>query len=266
MIKFGKQLFLFLIILTTISCNIFKKNINKKDNAFEKKILNIEKRVNSGILNFNTFSASFSGKYSDNKQIMPLKGLIKIEKNKFIWVTIRPFLGIEVARILLTDDSIKFINKINNQYFTEDYNYLKKQYGFSLNYNEIEAFFTNRIITFPSTEELKKYTILDNDTVITLQKESTILNQSYIHSLIIDKNYFLIENTLTQKDKLKQINLIYSNFTQVQTKYFPLKMIINAKNRNQNGRITIDYKNIKINTSVSAKFTIPKNYKRIRFE
>ncbi|MCF6183513.1 MAG: DUF4292 domain-containing protein [Bacteroidales bacterium] len=261
-----KYIIILFFLLNLFSCNIFKKNIKNNINNTETKILKLEKQVNEKSLYFETFSAGFSGKYTDNKNSMPLKGIIKIKKDNFIWITIRPFLGIEVARILLTVDSIKFINKINNQYFAEDYNYLKKLYGFDLNYQLIEALFTNHLISYPVNTKLKSYTVEKTDTFIRLIQENNINGYKFIHTLKINKNYFLTENGLQTKNKTQQIKFTYNNFTQINEKQFPLNIFINLQNTGKSGSINIAYKNIKINTTVNAKFVIPKNYKRIKFE
>ncbi|NOZ34406.1 MAG: DUF4292 domain-containing protein [Chlorobi bacterium] len=261
-----KYIIIIFFLLNLFSCNIFRKNIKNTENRNETEILKIEKQVNEKSLYFKTFSAGFSGKYTDNKNKIPLKGIIKINKDSFIWITIRPFLGIEVARILLTADSIKFINKINNQYFTEDYNYLKKLYGLNLNYQLIEALFTNHLISYPVNTELNTYTVEKTDTFINLIKKTSINGYKFIHTLKINKDYFLTENSLQTTNQTQQIKFMYNNFTQINEKQFPLNIFINLKNIDKFGTINIAYKNIKINTKINAKFVIPKNYKRIRFE
>lgn len=253
----------YFLILTLLGCNFFKKNINKNENPNYREIGKIRKEVNSNNLKFNTFTAGFSGIYKDNKRQLPLNGIIKIKKNTFIWVSIRPFLGIELARILLTTDSIKYIDKANNQYFKENYGYFKKIYGFNINYKLAENLLTNKIFTYSQEENLINYTLKNEDKLYILQKENKTKAYSYIHSLSVNKDFNLNQNRLTIKNNTKSIIFDYENFLEINSKHFPKKITITTINNNITGKIILEFRNIKINSSVNAKFRIPRNYKKI---
>ena len=51
---------------------------------------------------------------------------IKICKDSLIWISISPALGIEVARVLIEPDTVRFINRIEGTYFTGDFGFLSK--------------------------------------------------------------------------------------------------------------------------------------------
>ena len=38
------------------------------------------------------------------------------KKDSVIWISVSPLLGIEVARLMITEDSVKILDKINNKY------------------------------------------------------------------------------------------------------------------------------------------------------
>ncbi len=255
-----------LLISTLFSCNLFKKNIKKNENPEEKKIEQIQKQINEKTLNFNTFSAGFSGSYKDAKQQLPLKGIVKIKKDSFIWITIRPFLGIEIARILITTDRIKYIDKIKNQYFEENYDYLYKKFGFNITYELIEALLTNKLMTYPTEEKLTDYTTKKNNSDFIFQNETMIKGYSLIHLLVVNSDYKLKENKLFLQDNSKSVTINYEQFTEINAKQFPLKMTIKTINNKTEGNILLNLKNIKIDEKLNARFVIPKNYKRIKID
>ena len=262
-VKYG---ILIIFVSGFFSCNIFKKNVKKPEKSENLKISKITKNVKSEALQFQTFSAGFYGTYSDKKQKLPLKGIIKIKKDTFIWITLRPFMGIELARILLTTDSIKYIDKINNNYFEENYDYLKNKYGFSFNYKIIESCLTNKIFTYPISEKIENYSFSENDSLFLLQNEYTEYSIKYNHLLNINRDYYLKKNKLALTDNSNFAEFNYSEFKQLNSKMFPYKIIINFKNNNTTGSAVLNYKNIIPDKNISAKFVIPKHYKRINFE
>ena len=60
---------------------------------------------------------SLNVEYSEDKGKTSLKGQLRIQSDSLIWLTFSPALGIEAARVLLTNDSVKFINRLNKTYF-----------------------------------------------------------------------------------------------------------------------------------------------------
>ncbi len=259
--KIKNIIILFALTLFMSGCGIFKKNIKKhRTNEISevKKIINNNQKKT---LTFNTFSASFSGKYSDDTQNLPLKGIIKIKKDNFIWITVRPFLGIEIAKIMLTPDSIKYADKINKRSFAEDYKYLEKKYGIKMNYLSVEKIFTNIPTGYPSQTDIINYQITETDSVYILK-----YNNKYLHKLTFNKNYMLTENEVSEKNKQITVKINYSDFKVFDDKYFPLKMSFFAKKQNKKSNAEITFKNIKINETLQVKFSVSKHYKKINID
>jgi len=269
MILFNKniKITVFIFLMPALfACNLFKKNIKKNENTNEKKIIQIQNQINKANLKFNTFSAGFSGSYKDTKQQFPLKGIIKIKKDSFIWITIRPFLGIEIARILITENNIKYIDKIKNQYFEENFDYLHKKFGFSITYELIEALLTNKLISYPRNEKLTNYILKKNNQNFIFQNKTMIKEYSVKHLLVINYKYKLIQNQLLLTDNSKSITINYEKFTEINTKQFPLKLTIKTINNKTKKNILLNLKNIKTDEKLNAKFLIPNNYKRIKID
>lgn len=57
------------------------------------------------------------------------KAQIRSVRDSAAWVSVVPALGIEVARILLTPDSMKIMDKVNDQYFVGDTASAKTKFG-----------------------------------------------------------------------------------------------------------------------------------------
>lgn len=57
------------------------------------------------------------------------KATIRSVLDSAAWVSISPALGIEVARVLLTPDSLKLVDKLNDQYWVGDTAQARKRFG-----------------------------------------------------------------------------------------------------------------------------------------
>ncbi|MCF6365866.1 MAG: DUF4292 domain-containing protein [Bacteroidales bacterium] len=262
------------IILTLLfsSCGIFKKSVqpeDKYDNSFIEKI-KVQTALDSIQKHYpkiETFYCGFTGNYEKKDQKLPLKGLIKIKTDEFIWISVRPVMGIEISRILITQDSIKVIDKIKNEYFAENINYLKSKVGFELNYETIQAIFLNRFFIFPPENKIESYFLINVENNKTLSATGIFSGMNISHNTIFSENNFIIyENNLKLFNKNQSLNIAYSNFQPLNKKEFPNTIQIIIKDAVNLSMFNISYKNIKINETIKASFKIPENFKRVKFE
>ncbi len=57
------------------------------------------------------------------------KAHVKSVRDSAVWVSVVPALGIEVARVVLTPDSLKMLDKLHDQFFVGDTTSAKKKFG-----------------------------------------------------------------------------------------------------------------------------------------
>ncbi|MFR5658271.1 MAG: DUF4292 domain-containing protein [Butyricimonas faecihominis] len=94
-----------------MSCRSVKEiTENRRDlpNITEGKLF---KNIISNELDYNTiYAKKVDLSLKDNKNSHSLKAILRIQRDSFIWVSVSASLGVDVARLLLTPDSVKFIS------------------------------------------------------------------------------------------------------------------------------------------------------------
>lgn len=63
------------------------------------------------------------------EQTRSFKAHLRSVQDSAVWMSVVPLLGIEVARVLLTPDSLKVMDKVNDQYFLGDTGAAKARFG-----------------------------------------------------------------------------------------------------------------------------------------
>ena len=86
---------------------------------------------------FKTLYIKSNVKYNDEKQSQNLTAEIKIKKDEQILVSIR-FLGITMAKALITPASVSYYEKLNSTYFEGDFSTLSKWLGTDLDFNKVQ--------------------------------------------------------------------------------------------------------------------------------
>lgn len=109
-----------IVLLMGGSCSSTKRMIKEplKEQGAEYLFENLKQNE----LKYNFFSARFSAGFRQNKIRNSFSGQIRIHKDSLIWISISPALGIEMARVLISNDSVKYMNRIDNTYFISDFN------------------------------------------------------------------------------------------------------------------------------------------------
>src|SRR6478736_9391859 len=86
---------------------------------------------------FTTLYIKSNVKYNDEKQSQNLTAEIKIKKDEQILVSIR-FLGITMAKALITPTTVSYYEKLNASYFEGDFSTLSKWLGTDLDFNKVQ--------------------------------------------------------------------------------------------------------------------------------
>jgi len=152
--KSNRLVYIFLLVLISLfACKSRQKTVTTdfgriKHISDKNLIDSLEKNE----FQFNVLSAKASIKVVDDKETS-FKAHIRVKKDSAIWVSITPLLGIEMARVLITKDSVMFLNRIDKQYFVGTFDYINNKFGTDLDYQMLEAVIVGNSIEFEKEEK-----------------------------------------------------------------------------------------------------------------
>ena len=264
-----------LIIVTLVcsagiisSCSSSKKITGSK--IKEMSANRLMREINANNFDFESLQAKVGIKVETEDNAFNLKGQLKMKKDSILWASITLPLGLEVARIKVTADSIFFINKSNKSYLaeqTKSFNYLQ---NINADINTIQSVFTGNIFLINKKSDNNVF-IKDNKYNLLSEENITFINNKYKKNFTINKN-IIIDPTLFRITKYEIINnedynygltIDYSDFINIGGKYLPSIIKINISTE-EKMYITITYSNICTNDKNQYNFSIPKKYERIK--
>jgi len=261
---------LYLLTFSTLilsSCGIFTKGHSQnRELTVGEGIINISDSLTANYLDYNSLKIKFSADYTSRVQKISLGGTLKIKKDTFIWMSLSPGMGIEAARVLLTPDSVKFINRLKSEYFAGSYDFLQEKYGLELDYYTAQAIFTNELFIYPAKTDKAS---LSND--FTLKSDSlfhtftNMIGDSLSHKVNVNKGSYKINSTSAEvKKQNKTFDLNYKDFAMHNGSSFPELIEINANVPSMKRNFLITYNKIYVNKPVKASFKIAKTYNEIK--
>src|SRR5688572_18486633 len=189
-----KYIALVLISVFAISCKskaVAVQNTDKPVEAVKEDRKAIVKHYDNK-LDFKTLNIRASARYEDEKQSQNVTAEIKIEKDKQILVSVR-FLGITMAKALITPTTVSYYEKIKGTYYEGDFTSLSKWLGTELDYSKVQ-----NLLVGEALDDLRKgkytQTIVENLFRLEDEKEAKIKKTFYLDS----------EKYLIQKEEISQ--------------------------------------------------------------
>jgi len=199
---------------------------------------------------------------------------MRMKHDSLIWLSISK-LGIEGARVLITKDTVKFINRIDQTYFIGDFSYISKLLGSELDFEIIQSLLIGNSVTFYDEDEKLK---------------SGVDNCQYFLGTIRKRKLRRAEKGKELKEPLQSIFLLPSTFkidriifydfnpdrsldvhfksffkTSDTSQVFPQKISYSLKAQKK-VNIEINYSKIALNEEQSFPFKIPDNYEKMVYK
>jgi hypothetical protein len=261
----------FLVLIILASCSSQRKII--KAPIKEEGAEYLFRKLKEHELQYKWFTAKFSAEYKNKEQTNSFNGQIRIGKDSVIWLSFSPALGIEVFRMMVTQDSVKFINRMNNTFFSGDYNYVNRYLNTNIDFDILQSFLTGNDLSFYESGKFRAG--LDNNiyklaTANRIKLKKFVWNSQenlrvLIQNIWIDPESFKITRADVKEIREPNIKLeaTYSSFEKIEDQLFPKEMsfVISAVN---NLSVTVSFSKITINSAPAFPFKIPQSYHPVK--
>jgi hypothetical protein len=210
-------------------------------------------------VNFTTFYGRAKASFSSPKASGNATMYIKMQKDSIIWISLTGPLNIEGARILVTQDSVKIINKLESTVQLSSIAHLQQITKLPLTFSD----FQNIILGKPVLNNSDSLDYQIKSDSITVTATSQLLR--YIYSFT--KNNFLLGQSNFQtvnNSSVTGANIFYNDYHLINNMQFAESRDI-AVTGTSPLKLELDFKEYNFNQPQTFVFTISKNY-RIKYE
>jgi len=256
------------------SCKVQEKeNVKVKVKARSSKFL--VKKLKEKEFNFSSISAKYSIAIIDSAgKKKSFKTHLRIRKDSAIWMSITPLLGIEMARVIITKDSVKFLNRVSKEYFLGDFSYINQIFGTDLDYQMLEALLIGNSLDFEENEKIHSRVDRKKDLYYLstekkrkvnkeLQKEKEKIKKE-AQVLWLDPVTFKIKELLLSSPETDRSLIgFYSDFQDIATQLIPYKIRFTLKSKTSTA-IEINYTKFSTGKILSYPFKISSKYVQIK--
>lgn len=255
-----KYIALVLVTAFMVSCKskaVAVQNNNSTTEVITKEDKKAVEKHYENKLDFSTLYIKASAKYADEKQSQNVTADIRIEKDKQILISVR-FLGITMAKALITPTTVSYYEKINSTYYEGDFTSLSKWLGTELDYSKVQ-----NLLVGEALDDLRKgkytQTIVDNLFKLEDEKETNIKKAFFLDA---DK-YLVQKEEISQPSENRMLQISYGDSKVFNQGTLPTSIEINAIQPKGKTNINLNYNNISFNEELSFPYSVPSGYKKV---
>ncbi len=249
---------------------------------------------------YNWITGKIDSKINFNGNYNEFTANFRLHKDSLVWLSISPALGIEVARVQVTPDSVMFLNKLNKTYFVGGTSFLKN----SLRFDEMDlCFIQSTLLAEPLLlddeerwkaeidsvyyvlknvpgKKLRKALGINSNEDFDLPPDSMYLydeigrklgkvlrknkeNDRFLKRYFLNENFQLVRVLLNDVINNRLLSIYYSDYQLVDGMEFPGQIIIEITDNKENSKFELNYTKIKTETPSSVSFKIPEKYEPI---
>lgn len=199
---------------------------------------------------------------------------VRGRKDSAIWISIQAVGLVDVAKLLITKDTVKMVVYVKKQYFVGDFNYINQILNADLDFDLIQAaLFGNSAEFYDDDDRLKP--LVDREAckyVLSTERKKKYkrivsgqdsLKRSLQAMTINPENYKIVNNSFTDVATGRVFNANYDKFSVNDSVYAPRYVNIDIK-AEKKINVKINYVRIEINQPQKMPLNIPKSYEAIQ--
>lgn len=209
--------------------------------------------IRSSQASFTTFSGKAKTKLDINGNSNDVTLTIRIQKGRKIWVSVTAIAGIEVARALITPDSLLVINKLQGLYVRKPFSYIYAFTSKQVNYSSLEALMVGNAIPQLLNENAKMQT----------DSGRTVLSgnlQELIYKLVLGPDMKVNHTELADQNAAQSLTVDNSAFIQAENRTVPSQVNISSMAGPKKVQVNLHYIKADFDLPLEYPFSIPSRY------
>jgi hypothetical protein len=244
------KLILSVFLVLLIACGTRKKVSEASGSVVNVTKNTFFQKLDSSRTDFRTLLIKGKVTYETNGERNKFDYKIHVWRDSAVWVWAGLF-GIEGGRILVTKDSVKYINKLERTYLVSDFSMAKELIGMEVNLTQLQDLLIGNV---PKIALKPKINITADQTEIIYEQGDSKL------AFFTDRQLLRLRQVLSNLHTTKA-QLTHSSYKSVNDKNLPFVTKIAVENGKGSQTMTFEHADIQVNpVDLKLTFSIPADY------
>lgn len=252
----NKLLVALCMLLTLAACKSKKQVVVNRNTAKVNPSNDVAARlatIRSKQITFNTFSAKAKTQLAIGKDDNDVTMNLRVQRDKKIWVSITAILGVEVARALITPDSILVINKLQGLYTKKPFSFVHKFTGRQIDFATLQSLLIGNAIP----------KLLNDSTTFEAVAPNTNISgtlDGLLYKLILGPDLRVTQTSLANQAMQQSLQVTNNVFIQADNRVVPSQIDIASVVKKQKIQVNLRYSKVEFDRQLDFPFSIPDSY------
>ncbi|RWX00026.1 DUF4292 domain-containing protein [Flavobacterium cerinum] len=252
-----KSIVILFVLFTFVSCKTKQALLGEQSAGEAKSTKEIVDGHYKNTKDFKTLHIQASASYKDRKQAQKISADIKIKKDEIILVSVR-FLGITMAKAIITPTRVSYYEKINGTYFDGSYAVLSRWLGTELDYAKVQNMLTGESL-YDLTKGMYQASLDKERYKLQSMDRSAITKQFFFEG----SNYLLKEQIISQGGtEPRSLAIQYPAYKEYPKAVLPAAIKIEAEQKDT-VTINIDYNSVTFDENLTFPYDVPEGFNQI---
>ncbi|QEC51030.1 uncharacterized protein DUF4292 [Anseongella ginsenosidimutans] len=252
-----------LLLLLAGGCKTRKKAVEGRADAGdrlvrkEKEVGAFHEAVQRSDLEFSWLAARGKAEIADGNRNYQVSLNLRMQKDKVIWASVTAILGLEVARAMITPDSIKFFNRLERTYVSQDLDYLREHVHPGISFALLESALTGNSPRYLMESKGQLWEMPGGYRLEGVE-------ELFSYLLRFNQDYKVEKISIREKASGGNFNVDYHNFENRSGKWIPRSVSFTSDASEKELSIHLTYDTFSLNEPQDFPFTVPGRYKRMQ--
>ena len=233
----------------------------------------LSKHIKENELNYNWLYSKADVEVNIDGEEHKLDIRVKARRDSAIWISIQAVGLIDIAKLLITKDSVKMVVYVKKQYFKGDFNYINQLLNADLDFDIIQAALIGNSADFDD-DDSKMKPIIDRENcqyLLSTERKRKLrrinsgqdsLKRSMQTMRLNSENFKIVNNDFEDVSTNRSFHAKYDKFHAPDSVFAPHNVNIEIRAEKKID-LKINYVRIEINQPQKLTLNIPKNYEPI---
>lgn len=197
------------------------------------------------------------------------KAEVRMIKDQYIQISVQPLLGIEVARLTISPDTLLLIDRMGKQFVCEETGALQQLLPKEINFTALQSLLCNQIFDVSSSAlESKNIALLfeqkkEGDLLIINSKNGRRVDYDFM----LNPESYLVQTNVLTKNGTNLLDCKYEDFRAVnENQVFPFQLSLSFKLKGSPVNASVNYSNVNVNKRTDISMSVPSKYKKLKIE
>ena len=247
----NKILIFFLSFVFLVSCKNKDLSTGTVNGKMNSKLL--QKSMTAADFDFKFFQGKAKVNFDDGKINQNFTANIRIQNNKFIWMSLTGPFGIEGARVMISKNRVQIIDRLNGKYYDEPFEFINNYLPFSADL----MFVQNLIIGNSFQQDWGKQRVNVDGEDYKVNGEFEGIDANYT----ISPNFRYRNVQLEETVPVRKVNLDYADYKFVEDLLFAMTRNVAFEEGDQKVKVEMNFTKVKKANELDFPFEVPDRMK-----